>query len=136
MNAKQAEQVTGISRRNLRFYEQQGLIHPARNLDNDYRDYSEKDIQNLKLIRTLRMLDVPLEEINACLKNELAIQELAKLQETRLKLKQQKLAAAIHFCRGLQTADMVDDTYIDQMLHQMDAPDIQGKLFDSWKHDY
>ena len=136
MNAKQAEQVNGISRRNLRFYEQQGLIHPARNPDNDYRDYAEKDIQDLKLIRTLRMLDVPLEEISACLKHELPIQELAKLQETRLKMKQQELAASIHFCRELQTADMGDDTYIDQMLHQMDAPDMQGKLFDSWKNDY
>ncbi len=136
MNAKQAEQVTGISRRNLRFYEQQGLIHPARNSDNDYRDYAEKDIHDLKLIRTLRMLDVPLEEINACLTNERTIQELAKEQETRLKMKQQELAVSIHFCRGLQTADIVDDAYIDKILHQMDAPDMQGKLFDNWKNDY
>ena len=56
MNAKQAEQCTGISRRNLRFYEQQGLIHPARNPANDYRDYSQQDIDTLKFIRALRML--------------------------------------------------------------------------------
>lgn len=64
MNAKQTEAATGISRRNLRFYEDQGLIHPHRNPDNDYRDYSEQDIRDLKLIRALRMLDVPLEEID------------------------------------------------------------------------
>ena len=29
MNAKQTEAATGISRRNLRFYEDQGLIHPT-----------------------------------------------------------------------------------------------------------
>ena len=67
MNAKQTEAATGISRRNLRFYEDQGLIHPHRNPGNDYRDYSEQDIRDLKLIRALRMLDVPLEEIGACL---------------------------------------------------------------------
>ena len=57
MNAKQAEKLTGISRRNLRFYEDRGLIHPERNPQNDYRDYSEKNIENLKRIRVLRMLD-------------------------------------------------------------------------------
>ena len=38
MNAKQTEAATGISRRNLRFYEDQGLIHPHRKPGNDYRD--------------------------------------------------------------------------------------------------
>lgn len=136
MNAKQAEQVTGISRRNLRFYEQQGLIHPARNPDNDYRDYSEKDIQSLKLIRALRMLDTPLEDINACLRHEMTIGELSKAQETRLQIKQQEVAASIHICRKLQSADAVDEAYIDRLLQQMDAPDMQGKLFDNWKNDY
>lgn len=136
MNAKQVEQVTGISRRNLRFYEQQGLIHPARNPDNDYRDYAEKDLQSLKLIRALRMLDTPLEDIHACLQNEMTIQKLAQVQETRLEMKQQELAASIQFCRKLQTANIVDDAYIDRMLLQMDAPDMQEKLFDNWKNDY
>ncbi len=77
MNAKQAEQITGISRRNLRFYEQQGLIHPRRNPENDYRDYSEQDIEALRLIRVLRMLDVPLEDIAACLHQEMTVQELS-----------------------------------------------------------
>ena len=136
MNAKQVEQVTGISRRNIRFYEEQGLINPVRKPGNDYRDYTEKDIQDLKLIRTLRMLDVPLEEIKACLMNKTTIQELAKVQETRLTTKQQELATSIHFCKELETQDVVDNTYIDKMLHKMDTPDMQGKMFDNWKNDY
>ena len=73
MNAKQAEAATGISRRNLRFYEQQGLITPERNPENDYRDYSSQDIEALKLIRTLRMLDVPLEDIKQCLQGTVSL---------------------------------------------------------------
>lgn len=136
MNAKQVEQVTGISRRNIRFYEEQGLIHPVRKPEHEYRDYAEKDIQDLKLIRALRMLDVPLEEIKACLLNKTTIQELAKVQKTRLMTKQQELATSINFCKELETQDVVDNIYIDKMLHQMDAPDIQDKLFDNWKNDY
>ena len=56
MNGKEAEKITGISRRNLRFYEDQGLIEPERNPENDYREYSEKDIERLKIIRSLRLL--------------------------------------------------------------------------------
>ena len=59
MNIKEAEKLTGISKRNIRFYEQKGMLHPARNQDNDYRDYSSQDIERLKLIRALRMVDMP-----------------------------------------------------------------------------
>lgn len=136
MNAKQAEQATGISRRNLRFYEQQGLIHPKRNPDNDYRDYSQQDIQNLKLIRALRMLDAPLEEIAACLRMETTIKELSKSQEMRLRVKQKEVEISINFCRKLQNASVVDGAYLDDLLQQMDAPDMNRKLFHDWKKDY
>lgn len=101
MNAKQAEQVTGISRRNLRFYEQQGLIHPQRNPGNDYRDYSQQDIAALKRIRALRMLDVPLEEISEYLQGNTTVAELSAAQELRLRQRQQELERAIGFCRQM-----------------------------------
>lgn len=84
MNAKQTEAATGIARRNLRFYEDQGLIHPRRNPGNDYRDYSEQDIRDLKLIRALRMLDVPLEEIGDCLKGKTTLAQISTAQRFRL----------------------------------------------------
>ena len=73
MNIKEAEKLTGISRRNIRFYEQKGMLHPARNQDNDYRDYSPQDIQRLKLIRALRMVDMPLEEIREVVEGKASI---------------------------------------------------------------
>ena len=56
MNIKEAEKATGVSVRNIRFYEQKGLLAPARNQENDYRDYSDADIQRLQLIRAVRTL--------------------------------------------------------------------------------
>ena len=136
MNAKQTEQATGISRRNLRFYEQQGLIHPARNADNDYRDYSQEDIEALKLIRALRMLDAPLEEIGACLRKEMTVAELSAEQEQRLLKKQQEVEISLSFCRQLQKAPAPDAAYIDQLLTRMDAPEVRDGLFETWKKDY
>ena len=64
MHIKDVEQRTGLSRANIRYYEQEGLVHPAR-ARNGYRDYSQEDLETLLRIRLLRRLDVPIEEIRA-----------------------------------------------------------------------
>lgn len=43
---------TGISERMLRYYEQQGLLQPARR-DSGYRDYGEAEVQAAHRIRLL-----------------------------------------------------------------------------------
>ena len=67
MNIKEAEEETGITRQNIRFYEKKGLIQPERNKENDYRQYSEEDIKRLKTIKMLRKLDFPVEDIKEVL---------------------------------------------------------------------
>ena len=101
MNIKEAEKLTGISKRNIRFYEQKGMLHPARNQDNDYRDYSPQDIQRLKLIRALRMVDMPLEEIQKVLDGKTSLEDAATAQERELGERVQEVQAAIRFCKSL-----------------------------------
>ena len=55
MHIKDVEQRTGLSRANIRYYEQEGLVHPARR-KNGYRDYSPDDLETLLRIRLLRRL--------------------------------------------------------------------------------
>lgn len=43
---------TGVSERLLRYYEQQGLLTPAR-LPNGYRVYCEQDVETVRRVRTL-----------------------------------------------------------------------------------
>ena len=59
----EVEALVGISKRNIRFYEKEGLLTPGRNSDNGYREYSGEDVDTLKRVKLLRKLDVPLEEI-------------------------------------------------------------------------
>ena len=68
MNIKQASEQSGVSAPNIRFYEKEGLLTPARRQGNDYRDYTAGDVRTLKLIRMLRMLDMPLPTIKAVLR--------------------------------------------------------------------
>ena len=64
MHIKDVEQRTGLSRANIRYYEQEGLVHPARR-KNGYRDYSEADLEILEKIKLLRRLGVSVEELKA-----------------------------------------------------------------------
>ena len=71
MKINEVEQLVGISKRNIRFYEKEGLLSPGRNADNGYRDYGEEDVETLRKIKLLRKLDVPLEEIRRMQQGEL-----------------------------------------------------------------
>ena len=84
MNIKQAAEQSGVSGPNIRFYEKEGLMTPARNRGNAYRDYTAGDIRTLKLIRMLRMLDMPLSVIQRVLNGEQPLSEALQAQQAVL----------------------------------------------------
>lgn len=53
----------GITRKTLLVYEEKGLITPARNPNNEYREYSEEDLQRIWMIKMLRELRYSMAEI-------------------------------------------------------------------------
>ena len=55
MNIKEIEERSGLTRANIRYYEQEGLLAPARR-ENKYRDYSEEDLETLLRIALLFIL--------------------------------------------------------------------------------
>ena len=54
MTIKEVEQITGLTRSNIRFYEKEKLITPDRNENNGYREYSEEDITLSKVTTVSR----------------------------------------------------------------------------------
>lgn len=136
MNIKQAEAETGISRRNIRFYEAQGLLRPQRNADNSYREYTDEDIRTLKLIRMLRMTDMPLEEIRGILSGSCPLSVTAARHKERLIRRQEELLGAIRLCDGLQ-GQQIQTLDIDQVLARAAAPQKEGGgFFTGWINDY
>ena len=63
MKINEVEAQVGITKKNIRFYEEQGLLSPRRNSENGYRDYGEAEVTVLRQIKLMRKLGVPLEEI-------------------------------------------------------------------------
>ena len=137
MNIKQAAEQSGVSARNIRYYEQAGLLTPARNPENDYRVYTDTDLHTLKLIRMLRMLDMPVEDIRAVLAGDMTLARAAAAQQLRLEAEREKLAAAAAFCTELAAGDRTAaELDVDSCLERMSAPAPAGGWFTGWVQDY
>ena len=52
MNIREVEQLTGLKKANIRYYEEEGLIKPQRNEQNNYREYSPADVEILEKIKS------------------------------------------------------------------------------------
>lgn len=67
MNIKTISEITGVSARTLRHYEEIGLLNPKRNEENDYRNYDQSDIDRLQQILIYKQLGFRLSEIKQLL---------------------------------------------------------------------
>lgn len=80
MKTSDVESKTGFSKQTLIYYEKEGLISPNRD-ENNYRNYSEKDVQVLLLIKFLRSMNVSIDDIRLILTNQLSFQECLNNQK-------------------------------------------------------
>lgn len=134
-NIKEAEQLTGISSQNIRYYEKQGLLCPARNEENSYREYSDNDIERLKLIRLFRKLGMPIEELRRLLNGEVDLRSAVEMQEKRLESQRNELNNALDFCKKIHEAQLADFG-VDRYLQQMEEDERSGSVFMQFINDY
>lgn len=134
MSINQVEKLTGVSKRNIRFYEKEGLLLPKRNEENGYRVYDENDIWRIKVIKMLRMLDMPLEEIKCVLEEDRPLSEAIVEQQVELERKAKELQAAIHFCDEMKKMEL-STLDVDGCLSHMESENGEG-FFKLWVDDY
>ncbi|MDK4680280.1 Cu(I)-responsive transcriptional regulator [Kingella negevensis] len=67
MNISQAAAQTGLSAKQIRDYEKQGLLPETRRSESGYRVYSEQDLQRLRFIRHARDVGFSLAQIRELL---------------------------------------------------------------------
>ncbi|MBQ4583055.1 MAG: MerR family transcriptional regulator [Oscillospiraceae bacterium] len=100
MNIKDIEAQSGMTRANIRFYEQEDLLHPQRQ-GNGYRDYSDADLQTLHRIRLLRTLGLSLDEIRALQKDEASLESLLTRQAATLEQQSAETQQRARLCRDI-----------------------------------
>lgn len=100
MNIKEIEERSGLTRANIRYYEQEGLLAPARR-ENKYRDYSEEDLETLLRIALLRNLGFSLDEIRRLQSGELELAAAMRERSVALEAEGQRLLAAKSVCDAI-----------------------------------
>ena len=130
MKIYQVEELVGITKKNIRFYEDQGLLCPSRNPENDYREYSLADVKILEKIKLLRKLSVPIEEIRLLQKGQLSFVQSMTQQIERIEKEQQNAEVMKGLCIRLRD-EAVDINALDasQYLTEMEKLEQQGTKF-------
>lgn len=67
MKISEVMKVTGLTKKAINYYENSGLIKPNSNEENNYRDYSNWDVDKLKQIAALRRFGLPVSSIKEAL---------------------------------------------------------------------
>lgn len=130
MKINEVESLVNITKKNIRFYEEQGLLSPQRNTENGYRNYSEEDVQVLRQIKLLRKLGVPIEEIRHMLTGTHTVGDGMRRHLVSLEREKQNLEHSISFCRNLQTMDIpISNLETENMLHEMEELEKSGTTF-------
>ena len=81
---KDVAEITGISIRTLRYYDEIGLLKPTELTDAGYRLYDRKALQKLQEIMFFRELELPLEDIKKIMDNPNYDREQVLLSHKRL----------------------------------------------------
>ena len=114
MKIKQVEELVGITSKNIRFYEEQGLLQPRRT-EIGYRDYRQEDVEQLKRIKLFRKLGVPVEQIGKLFQGRISVNDCLENQEAALKREQdniEKLCVLTHeMLAGSLSIEKLDSDY-------------------------
>ena len=98
---------SGLPIKTIRFYSEEGLIHPLGRSEGGYRLFSEAVFAELTLIRTLKAMDIPLQDVTRILESRRSgLCTCASLQATissKAGEIEQKIAGLRHLHQELTT---------------------------------
>ncbi len=130
MKINEVEACVGITKKNIRFYESEGLVTPKRNRENGYRDYGDEDLEALKKIKLFRKLGFPIEEIRKMQKGSLTISDGMERHRISLVREKKNLEQSIQICDDLASKYIrLEELEVDEILTKMNKLESEGTTF-------
>ena len=130
LKINEVEALVGITRKNIRFYESEGLLAPRRNSENGYRDYGDAEIRTLLQIKLLRKLGVSLEEIRRMQGGIHTVGDGMRRHLVSLERDRDNLDQAIRLCAGLtDRQERLGDLDAGSILKEMETMEQSGATF-------
>lgn len=109
MKIKEVESLLDKDRSLIRYYIERDLIRPQQR-GNGYRDFSNKDIDQIKRIIILRHLQISVADISRLQKGEIDMKRMLDVSFSILNQKRKRLDAVMQICR-----EMMDDDGLTAM---------------------
>ena len=130
MKINEVESLVGITRKNIRFYESEGLLTPRRNSENGYRDYGEGEVKTLLQIKLMRKLGVPLEEIRRMQSGAHTVGDGMRRHLVSLERDRENLEQSIRLCQRLTNRqERLEDLDAAGLLTEMETLEQSGTTF-------
>lgn len=116
MTIKEMSELTGVSARALRYYDEIGLFHPNGRSEAGYRLYDEKELEVLRQILYFREFDIPLRTIKEIMENPaLDRKSILQTQKKMLILEKERLERLIDSIdAALKGANTMDFTVFNK----------------------
>ena len=108
----EVSELTGISIRTLRYYDEIDLLKPAKVTEAGYRLYDESSLKILRQIMFFREMEVPLSEIKVIMKDsESDNRKILETQKMMLEIKRNRLNGIIEWISDVLKGEDKDTEY-------------------------
>lgn len=129
MKIKQVEELVGITKKNIRFYEDQGLLDVER-AENGYREYHKEDIARLQEIKLFRKMDISIEEMRSLFEKKKSLQICLEQHLKELEHRKEGLIKMQEMCERLITEHQSLDTLnAENCLEEIEQMEKEGARF-------
>ena len=109
---KEVSELTGISIRTLRYYDEIDLLKPAKVTEAGYRLYDESSLKILRQIMFFLEMEVPLSEIKVIMKDsESDNRKILETQKMMLEIKRNRLNGIIEWISDVLKGEDKDTEY-------------------------
>jgi len=130
LKINEVEALVGITKKNIRFYEAEGLLMPRRNSENGYRDYGEAEVETLRQIKLLRKLGVPLEEIRRMQGGTHTVGDGMRRHLVTLERERENLEQSMRLCQRLTACqERLGELDAGAVLAEMESLEQSGTTF-------
>lgn len=123
---KDVSEITGVSIRTLRYYDEIGLLKPTKLTDSGYRLYDNRALEKLQQIMFFRELEIPLAEIKEIMGNpDFDKKQVLAVQKSLLESKRNRLNGIIELIHdvmeGVNTMNFkaFNETDVEQIIAAM-----------------
>ncbi len=135
MQINEVEKLLNISRANIRYYENEGLIEPERK-ENGYRYYSNADIAQLKRIIVFRKLGISIPEIKKLFDDEAPLDEVIKSNIIQLEKQISELNGALSISREIEKEKISIKSFDEELFfNKINEAESDGNKFNDILND-